>query len=72
MPKRYQFLLDKLKERGMTRGDFAKRLGMSASAFSERLSGRTPFTHAEMYRIMDELELDYTLMYLVFPRGAVA
>lgn len=67
---RYELLLAKIKELGMTQEEFAYTIeGMTGPMFSRRIHEECPFTLPEMYHVLDALNMDYSNLHLVFPRG---
>ena len=53
-----------LRRVGVTQAQVASHLGMTMSNFTNKLSGKTPFTVAEIVEIRDTFTPDATLDYL--------
>lgn len=52
---------------GIEHSDFARGIGLSKSAVSQRLNGHKQWRLSEMYAAMDYLRLDYSKMNEYFP-----
>lgn len=48
----------KMKEKGKSISDMHKMLGISRSAFYRKCTGKSEFTHSEIQKVVDYLELD--------------
>ena len=48
----------KMKEKGKRISDMYKMLGISRSAFYRKCNGKSEFTHSEIQKVVDYLELD--------------
>lgn len=69
MSRVFSRLRSRIRERGWTCAELAEELGMTAQSFSNRMSNRKSFDLAEMYKIMDILDIPYNEMYLYFSKG---
>lgn len=48
----------KMKEKGKSISDMHNMLGISRSAFYRKCNGKSEFTHSEIQKVVDYLELD--------------
>ena len=71
MSRLYSRLRSRIRERGWTCADIAEDLGITAQSFSNRMNNKTPFDLAEIYKIMDLLEIPYNEMHLYFSKGGM-
>lgn len=53
----------------LTHKDMAEKLGMSERSFSFRMCAQGTFSLDEMYDILDILNIDYSEMPRLFPKG---
>lgn len=70
MPKRienFAELRGRIKAKGYTIGDLAADMGLSRSALSPKLCGKTSITLDEVYQIMKLLEIPSDQMHIYFP-----
>lgn len=51
-------LNDKMKQNGKSISDMYKMLGISRSAFYRKCNGKSEFTHSEIQKIVDYLNLE--------------
>jgi transcriptional regulator with XRE-family HTH domain len=54
----YGFLKEKITIKCGTQEEFAKRLGISKQSLSNKLNNKTAFTHEEIFKSMNILELN--------------
>ena len=54
----YSKLRGRIKERGMTEGDFAKRIGICRTSLCKRLNNQQYFSQDEMFRSCDVLGIE--------------
>ncbi len=66
--KPYAKLRGELMVREISHEDFAKGIGLSRSAFSQKINGHKKWTIDEVYSAMDFLELPYTAIADYFPK----
>ncbi len=64
----YAKLRGELMAREISHEDFAKGIGMSLSALSRKINAHVMWDLNEVYRVMDFLELPYTVIPDYFPK----
>ena len=69
MLKPFAELRELIKQNDMTQKQFARRLGICATALQMKLGGQTPFTMAEAYLTMDLLGIPLERLHELFPPG---
>ena len=68
---RHTELRAEMMKRGYDGISLAKEIGITNDTLSSRLCGKSPWTSREMYRIMDVLEMDYSLLPMLFPKDGI-
>ena len=63
----YRYLHGRLWRLGIRQSDLGKILGICASSISHRMTGRTPWTIDEMYKILNLLDEPPDKLHVYFP-----
>lgn len=66
--KRFQQLRGYLAKYDMDQSDVQEMTGKSPTYVSNRMTGKMPWSQDDQYILMDELDIPYEDMYLVFPK----
>ena len=67
IPSTYLKLRAALVEGEKCQADMGLLLMLQSAAVTRRMTGNMPWTQAEMYAVMDWLELPYDMLHLYFP-----
>ena len=67
MAKPHEKLRNIIGQHDMTEADLAAELDIDVSTMSRKLMGHTPWTSAQMWRIMEMFAIPDKQLHLVFP-----
>lgn len=66
---KHKKLRGRMMEMGVDAQWLGRKIGLSPSSFSHRMTGRSPWKSDEMYKILDLLRLPETDLAMYFPRN---
>lgn len=68
----YRYLSGRLRQLDIRQSDLGEMLGIGAPAISHRMTGRTPWTINEMYRVLDICQDMPDKLHIYFPKGGTS
>lgn len=68
----YRYLAGRLRQLGIRQSDLGEMIGLGAPAISHRMTGRTPWSSDEMYRVLEICRDTPDQLHIYFPKGGIS